>query len=212
MRVLIAGANGKIGQHLIRKMANSSHEARALVRDPDQIPLMEQLGATEAVVGDLEDDCTLALQGCDAVIFTAGSGPHTGPEKTVDVDQNAAIRLIDTAKSVGVKRFIMVSSMRVDEPEKGPEKLQHYLAAKKAADDHLRDSGLNYTIVRPGPLTLSEGTGLVEISRKLGRSGDISREDVASVLLEVLSAHNAENLTFDVLSGDLSVTDAMARV
>lgn len=209
MRVLIAGANGKIGRHLLEKMADSHHEARAMVRDPEQMPEMERLGATEAVIGNVEEDCTLALQGCDAVIFTVGSGPHTGPDKTVDVDQEGAIRLMDTAKAVGIKRFIIVSSMRVDTPEKAPEKLRHYLAAKRKADEHLRASGLNFTVVRPGPLTDDDGRGQVEISEKLERTGEIPREDVAAVLLAVLDAPNTENRTFDLLSGDQAVSAAV---
>lgn len=74
MHVFIAGANGQIGQHLLQEMANSDHEARALIRHPDQGPDLQQLGATETVVGDLEHDCSEAMRGCDAVIFTAGSG------------------------------------------------------------------------------------------------------------------------------------------
>ena len=118
MRVLIAGANGQIGRHLLEKMADTEHEARALIRDPEQGPDLQKLGATETVVGDLEGDCREALRGCDVVIFTAGSGPKTGPEKTVDVDQNGAINLMDTAKKMGIKRFIIVSSMRADKDRK----------------------------------------------------------------------------------------------
>lgn len=210
MRVLIAGANGKIGQHLVRKMAQSQHIARAMIRDATQAPALEQLGATETVVANLEEDCSHALQGCDAVVFTAGSGPHTGPDKTIDIDQNGAIGLIDAASAAGVQHFIMVSSMRVDTPEKAPEKIHHYLRAKLAADEHLRASGLGYTIVRPGPLTNDPGTGMVEINQRLNRTGSIPREDVAAVLLQALDADNTLNQTFDLLSGDDSIAEALA--
>ena len=186
MHVFIAGANGQIGQHLLREMADSNHEVRALIRHPDQGPELQQLGATETVLGDLEQDCSEAMRGCDAVIFTAGSGPHTGPDKTIDVDQEGAIRLVDTARVMGIKRFIMVSSMRAEEPEKGPEKLRHYLWAKHNADEHLKNSGLNYTIVRPGRLTDDDGTGKVAVSARLEGFGKIPRQDVARVLLAVL--------------------------
>ncbi|MDN5869427.1 MAG: SDR family oxidoreductase, partial [Nitrococcus sp.] len=137
MKVLIAGANGKIGQRLVKQMAESAHSPRAMIRNPAQAEELQALGA-ETVVADLEDDCSGALKGCDAVIFTAGSGPDTGPDKTVDVDQNGAISLIDQAKAAGVQRFLIVSSMRAEDPEAGPEKMQHYLRAKKNADDYLR--------------------------------------------------------------------------
>ncbi len=212
MHVFIAGANGQIGQHLLREMADSDHEARALVRHPDQGPELQQLGATETVLGDLEKDCSEAMKGCDAVIFTAGSGPHTGPDKTVDVDQDGAIRLVDTARAMGIKRFIMVSSMRAEEPEKGPEKLRHYLWAKHNADEHLKNSGLNYTIVRPGQLTNDDGTGRVAASGRLKEFGKIPRQDVARVLLAVLDSESTSNLVFDVVSGDTPVSEALAKL
>ena len=212
MRVLIAGANGKIGQHLIRLMADSPHTARAMVRDPEQAEALEQLGAAETVVGDLEQDCTHALKDCDAVVFTAGSGPHTGPEKTIDVDQNGAIRLIDAAQAAGVRRFLMVSSMRADRPENAPEKLHHYLRAKHKADEHLRASGLDFTLVRPGPLTNDPGSGNVELAARLDRTGSIPREDVAAVLLATLDADNTIHQSFDLLSGDYDIARALARL
>ncbi|EAZ99156.1 SDR family oxidoreductase [Marinobacter sp. ELB17] len=212
MRVLIAGANGQIGRHLLEKMADTEHEARALIRDPEQGPDLQKLGATETVVGNLEGDCREALRSCDAVIFTAGSGPKTGPEKTVDVDQNGAINLMDTAKKMGIKRFIIVSSMRADKPGDAPEKIRHYLEAKHKADEHLIASGLTYTIVRPGPLTEDSGSGKVDIRENLDRPGDIPREDVANVLLAVLNSDNCDNRTFEVLSGTTQVDEALAAL
>ncbi|WP_328186607.1 SDR family oxidoreductase [Marinobacter sp. OP 3.4] len=212
MRVLIAGANGKIGQHLVRQMAGSPHSARAMVRNPEQAKTMEELGAAETVVADLEQDCSHALKDCDAVVFTAGSGPHTGPDKTIDVDQNGAIRLIDAAEAAGVKRFLMVSSMRADAPEKAPEKIHHYLRAKQKADEHLRASSLDFTLVRPGPLTNDPGTGRVELRSRLDRTGSIPREDVAAVLLATLDADNTVHKTFDLLSGDDGIAESLASL
>lgn len=212
MHVFIAGANGQIGQHLLREMADSDHEARAMVRHQDQGPELQQLGATETVLGDLEQDCSEAMRGCDVVIFTAGSGPHTGPDKTIDVDQDGAVRLVDTARAMGIKRFIMVSSMRAEEPDRGPEKLRHYLWAKHNADEHLKNSGLDYTIVRPGQLTNDEGTGKVRVSPRLDEFGKIPRQDVARVLLAVLDSNTANRRVFDVVSGDTPVAEALAEL
>ncbi|PCM43491.1 SDR family oxidoreductase [Marinobacter sp. ANT_B65] len=212
MHVFIAGSNGQIGQHLLREMADSDHEARAMIRHPDQGPELQQLGATETVLGDLEKDCSEAMRGCDAVIFAAGSGPHTGPDKTIDVDQDGAIRLIDSASAMGIKRFIIVSSMGAGEPQNGPEKLRHYLQAKHNADEHLINSGLTYTIVRPGQLTNDEGTGKVTVSAKHESVGRISRQDVARVLLAVLDENTAANRVFDVVSGDVPIAEALEKL
>ena len=209
MKILIAGANGKIGRHLVRRLAPSEHLCRAMVRDPAQEWELRQLGADEVVVADLEGDCRAALITCDAVVFAAGSGPHTGPEKTVDVDQNGAINLIDQAQNMGVGRFVIVSFMRADEPDSGPEKMRHYFVAKQKADNHLRASPLNYTIVRPGKLTEDAATGQVRIADRLEAFGEIPRDDVAAVLHAVLDTPGTAGREFDLLSGDQPVEDAI---
>ncbi|HDZ38025.1 MAG TPA: SDR family oxidoreductase, partial [Marinobacter sp.] len=186
MNVFIAGANGQIGQHFLRELADSDHQTRAMVRHSEQGPELQKLGADEVVLGDLEKDCSDAMKGCDVVVFAAGSGPDTGPDKTTQVDQDGAIRLIDSAKAMGIERFIIVSSVGAEEPDNGPEKLRHYLQAKHNADEHLKSSGLNYTIVRPGQLTNDEGTGKVAVSTGHEHTGKIPRQDVARVLLAAL--------------------------
>lgn len=212
MHVFIAGANGQIGQHLLREMASSNHQARAMIRRLEQGPKLKQLGATETVLGDLEKDCSAAMKGCDVVIFAAGSGPDTGPAKTTDVDQDGAIRLIDSAKAMDIKRFIIVSSVGAEDPEKGPEKLQHYLRAKHNADEYLKNSGLNYSIVRPGQLTNDEGTGKVSVSASQEDSSKIPRQDVARVLLAELDAESTVDRVFYVVSGDTPVAEALAQL
>lgn len=212
MEVLIAGANGKIGHRLVALMAKGHHGAHAMVRDPAQVETLQALGAAEVAVADLEGDCSNALAGCDAVVFAAGSGPHTGPDKTDDVDRNGAINLIDQAVAADVRRFVMVSSMRADSPEKGPDNMRHYFEAKKAADDHLRASGLDFTIVRPGKLTEAEGTGLVDIAKDLNRFGEVPRDDVAAVLLATLDLPNTMHQHFELLAGDTPFAQALMGI
>lgn len=214
MNVLVVGSHGNIGQRLVRAMAKSEHTARAMVRDASQRDEMHALGAADVVIADLEDDCSAALDGCDAVIFTAGSGGHTPPEKTDDIDRNGAISLVDQAKRAGVRRFVLVSSMNADTPEKGPEKMRHYFEAKKAADDHLRASGLEYTIVRPGRLTDDEGTGTgtATIAKDLNRSGEIAREDVATALLLTLDSPNTIGRHYEMLAGDTPIDKALLGI
>ena len=198
MKVLIAGANGKIGRRLIPHLVADNIQVRAMVRDLRQ-------------KADLEGDCRQALEGQDVVIFTAGSGPHTGPEKTIDVDQNGAIALVDQAKEQGVARFIMVSSMRADDPDSGPEKMRHYFEAKGNADNHLRSSGLDHVIVRPGRLTEEPPLGKIKLERKIKDFGEISREDVAKVLAEV-TRMEIRNQEFDVISGESPIRDALQAI
>ncbi|AWN16865.1 SDR family oxidoreductase [Salinisphaera sp. LB1] len=212
MHVLVVGAHGKIGRRFIHAVDGSGHTARAMIRDSGQMEEMRAVGAADVVVADLEGDCSAALSGCDAVVFTAGSGGHTPPEKTEDVDRNGAISIIDQAVSAGVNRFVMVSSMNADTPEKGSQKMQHYFRAKGAADNHLRSTDLEYTIVRPGKLTEGDGTGHVDIAKDLGRYGEIPRDDVARVLLMTLDSPNTIGQHFEVLSGDTPIDKALLGV
>ncbi|MDA3919982.1 MAG: SDR family oxidoreductase [Salinisphaera sp.] len=209
MKILVAGAHGQIGQRLIKAIADSDHSSIAMIRNAGQAPEMTALGAHETVVADLEDDCSDALAGVDVVIFTAGSGAHTPPEKTDAVDRDGAISLIDQSVRHGVRRFLLVSSMNADTPENGPEAMQHYFAAKKAADDRLKASGMDYTVLRPGKLTDDTGTGKVALAERLGRSGDVTRDDVASVLLALVDAPAAFNQQLELLSGDTPIADAV---
>ncbi|KZY35096.1 NAD-dependent dehydratase [Alcanivorax sp. HI0083] len=211
MNVLIAGANGKIGRRLIPHLAADNIHVTAMVRDAAQAQSLKELGANDVVVADLEGDCREALKGQHTVIFTAGSGPHTGPDKTLDVDQNGAISLVDQAKEQDVDRFIMVSSMRADDPDSGPEKMRHYFEAKGKADNHLRSSGLDHVIVRPGRLTEEPPLGKIKLERKIKDFGEISREDVAKVLAEV-TRMETRNQEFDVISGESPIRDALQKV
>ncbi|KHE71616.1 SDR family oxidoreductase [Halobacillus sp. BBL2006] len=209
MKVLVIGANGKVGKHIVQKLMDSSHTPVAMVRDPDQVPHFEELGA-QTVLGDLEKGFEEAYYGVEAVIFAAGSGPQTGADKTLLIDQEGAIKAVDHAKHFGVQRFVMLSTVGADTPEKGPDGFRHYLYAKHRADEYLKQSGINYTIVRPGSLTNEPGTGKVKLEEHLSEHGEIPREDVAETLAHLLSEPGAENKSFDLISGTKPLDDVLA--
>ena len=211
MKVLIAGANGAIGHKLIKLMNNSPHQAQGMIRDPEQAFALQEFDA-EPVIADLECDCGPAVAGCDAVVFAAGSGPHTGPEKTESVDRDGAIRLIDACEATGVKRFIMLSALRTRTPEQAPEKLQHYLQCKQAADDHLRRSGLQWTIAAPGRLNNDAATGHIKAAEILDEFGEVPRDDVARALLELLDRDNTRFRRVEIISGSTPIPEALAGV
>jgi uncharacterized protein YbjT (DUF2867 family) len=146
------------------------------------------------------------------VIFAAGSGSHTGPDKTVAVDQEGAIRTIDAAAAAGVDRFVMLSSMGTRDPEAGAASIRHYYRAKRIADDHLQATDLAWTIVRPGRLTDDEGAGLVEAAEALDHRGEISRDDVAAVLVACLRVPHTVGRAFEVLAGDLAIGAALEEL
>ena len=210
MDVLVAGGHGKVALRLLRLLAADGHRARGLIRKPGQAADLEALGAV-AVLGDLEADASLDeyVQGADVVVFAAGAGPGSGPERKRTVDLGGAVKLVDAAQAVGVRRYVMVSSIGAHRPAAASGAMRPYLEAKAEADRYLMASGLDYTIIRPGSLTEAPGTGRVRVSTGLGDRGGIPRDDVAAVIAEVLDAPNTIGVTFELFSGDLPVAEAV---
>ena len=211
MKVLIAGANGKVGTILSGKLwGNAGFSPVGLIRDNLQQTKFTALGVP-SVLGDLEDGISSFLPGLDAVVFTAGSGGHTGPEKTTDVDQNSAVRLIGDCEKAGVNRFVMVSAIGAD-PNTESGRLKHYLRAKGVADARLRSSKLDYTIIAPGTLIDEHGTGRVQIAEDLGFHGYLPREDLVSCIIECLKNFNTIGHTFQIVSGAQKIKDAFNEI
>ena len=210
-KVLVIGANGKTGRHIIDQLIQDKrYEPVAMVRKSHQRDRFEEKGI-QVRKGDLEENFQSVFEGIDKVIFAAGSGSSTGAEKTEEVDKEGAMKSIDYAKESGVKKYVMLSSMGTDIPDE-VQGLKEYLHAKKEADDHLRNSGLLYTIVQPGGLTDAEAKGAVEVDFKLGKFGKVSREDVASVLVECLASDKVKNISFEMLEGEEPVSEAISRI
>jgi uncharacterized protein YbjT (DUF2867 family) len=215
MDVVVAGGHGKIGQRLLRRLAQRGDRARGLIRNPGHAEDLRALGA-EPVLCDLEvaDDAQIAaaVAGADAVVFAAGAGPGSGAERKRTVDYGAAVKLIEAAKAQSIDRYVMVSSMNADHPERGEGVFRVYLEAKGAADAVLRASGLAYTIVRPGRLTDVPGSGRVEVAEELDHGGDIPRDDVAATLVVVLDTPATAGLTFDEVTGEVPIAEAIAAL
>ena len=213
MEVLVVGGHGKIGLRLLRLLAGRGDTARGLIRKPEQADDLRAAGA-EAVVCDLEaeDDITGAVGKPDAIVFSAGAGPGSGPERKKTVDEGGALKSIEAAKKNGISRFLLVSSMGASDPPKGDEGMGPYLRAKAAADQALAESGLDYTIVRPGMLTDDPGTGRIEVAEKLGRRGRIPRDEVAATLVACLDEPNTVGKTFEELSGDEEIAAALKKL
>jgi uncharacterized protein YbjT (DUF2867 family) len=211
MDVIVAGGHGKVGLRLLRLLATAGHTARGLIRNPDHAADLEAVGAVP-VVCDLETDDPLPhVRGADAIVFAAGAGPGSGPERKRTVDLGAAVKLIDAARESGVSRYLIVSSMGATDPAGGSAAMRPYLEAKAEADAALRESGLDYTITRPGMLTDDPGTGLIRAAPSLPR-GSIPRDDVALVLLECLSLPNTIGKELELRSGEEPVREALERV
>ncbi len=200
MRVLIAGAHGKTARRLTRMLVEGGHEVRGLVRKREQTDDVEADGA-EPVLVDLEAEevdggVGDAVEGCDAVVFAAGAGPGSGAARKETMDYGGAAKLVDAAEKHGTRRYLMLSAMGAADPEAGSEAMRPYLRAKARADERLQGSTLDYTIIRPGGLTEEEGTGAIEAAEKLGRRGEIPREDVARTFAAALEDENTHHKMF----------------
>lgn len=212
MDVLVAGGHGKIARHLLRLLAEHGHHGRGLIRNPDHAADLKADGAVP-VLCDLEhDDPRPHLGTADAIVFAAGAGPGSGPERKRTVDYGGAVKLIEAAEELGVQRYLIVSSMGADDPSSASEEMGPYQQAKHDADVALAASGLDWTIVRPGRLTDAPAAGTVAVAERLGRYGEVTRGDVALVLLECLGADNTIRKTFEVLEGDDPVREALAAL
>ena len=206
-KVLVAGATGKTGQWLVRRLLHYGIPVRVFSRERQKAESMFGK-SVEIVTGKIQSaaDIREAVKGCDAVISALGSNSVTGESSPGDVDRDGVIRLVDEAENAGVKHFGLVSSMAVTKWYHPLNLFAGVLHKKWEAEEHLRNifsrEGRSYTIVRPGGL--QDGEPLrhklhVDIGDRLW-SGWINRSDVAELLVVALWIEKAKNKTFEVIN------------
>jgi uncharacterized protein YbjT (DUF2867 family) len=210
--IVIAGGHGKIALRLARLLSARGDAVRSLIRNPGHSAGVHAVGA-EPVVADMEALDSLAefVEGADAVVFAAGAGPGSGPERKRTVDLGGAVKLLDAARATGARRYLMVSSIGAGDPSSGSGSMRPYLEAKAAADAALSASDLDWTIVRPGMLTDDEGTGLVWVGNEERRAA-VTRDDVAAVLAGCLDEPRTVRKTFVLLQGETPIAEALASL
>ena len=205
-KTLVIGASGQIGKMTTELLLEQNHDVVALVRDSKKLSDINSDNLT-VVEQDLEGNFEQAFDDCDQVIFAAGSGGSTGDDKTLLIDLWAATKAVNYAHKKNIKHFILVSSIGADDPDAIESDLKPYLVAKHMADNHLINSNLNYTIVRPGTLTNDKASMLITTERPedLG-DAKISRENVANALFVLASNPNSQPRIFELFDGDKPVT------
>lgn len=216
MDITIFGGHGKIALLLAPMLVEAGHRVTSVIRNPDHVDDVEATGAT-ALVSSLEDADTATLtellSGQDAVVWSAGAGGGA-PERTDAVDRDAAIRSMDAAVAAGVGRYVMVSFSGASPDHLVPEDdpFRRYQDAKIAADEHLRASDLDWTILGPGALTTDPADGRVNPDAT-SRNGDESpRELVAQVAAAVLADGRASRRTLVFGKGDVPIDDWLASL
>jgi uncharacterized protein YbjT (DUF2867 family) len=215
LEVAVVGGHGKIALRLLRLLSERGDRARGLIRNPDHAAEVEATGAT-AVGADVEnldaDGIARSIAGVDAVVFAAGAGPGSGPARKHTVDYGGAVKLIEAARMNDIPRYLIVSAIGVNRPERWSDEMRPYLEAKAGADAELSESGLDYTIVRPGGLTDDPGSGTIDAAEDLGRYGRIPRDDVAATLLACLDELATVGKAFDLLAGETPIPEALAAL
>jgi len=217
MRVVVAGGHGKIARRLTRHLVARSDLVVGLIRDPDQSADLVELGAQAAVV-DLEhatvEQVAEHVEYADAVVFAAGAGPGSGAARKQTMDRDGAILLADAARLTGVQRYLLVSSMGAGRPARPgtDEVFAAYLKAKGEAEEELRQRpDLALTVLRPGRLTDDPGTGRVHLAPHVDR-GDVTRDDVAWVLVALLDEPDTAGLTLELVGGGVPISQAVSSV
>lgn len=213
MLVAIVGGNGQIARLLHPLVVAQGHTPVALVRQEEQRAALEELGA-EVRLLDIEnagvDDFAAAFEGCSAVVFSAGGGPDGNIERKRTVDLEGSLKSIEAATRLGIRRFVQVSAIDVDEPvaPDAGEVWTAYVEAKRDADAALRASHLAWTILRPGRLTDDPATGRVALGPDVAR-GAVTRADVAAVLAAVLDRPDTVGQQWNLVGGDVPVDEAV---
>jgi len=181
MRILVAGGTGLTGMRLVKELCERGHEPIALVRSSSDTSGLPD--TVETRLGDLADLDESVTEGCEVVIFAAGSGGDTSAEMTDKIDRDGAIRLIELSEKSDVRRFVMLSTVGAGDPDPQSE-LAHYLKAKHAADERLKKSDLEIAILRPVSLTKQGASGDVRLGENVDPKGEAARGDVAVLLAD----------------------------
>lgn len=214
MRVAVVGGHGKIARLLTSLLVDRGHEVVPVVRRPEHADELAAPRVKPALL-DIEasgaDTFAEAFRGADAVVFAAGAGPDGRVDRKRTVDLEGSLKSQQGAQAAGVRRFVQVSAIGVDEPVAADagEVWQAYVEAKRDADAALRGSGLDWTIIRPGGLTDDPGTGLVHLAGHVER-GTVPRADVAAVLAAALVTDASIGKQWELVSGDTLVGEAVA--
>lgn len=208
MKVIVIGANGDVGEHVIRKLSEKKFEALAVAANENQIEDLVKLGAAHAIVYD-EQKLIPYLQASDAVIYLTGVNPKKHTSKTVMVDHQSISDIIQLAQESGVRRFVMMSAVKAEERETDPSRK---IAAKDLPEDRLKAANLVYTVIRIGQLTDKPGSGKITLSEKIhDRDAEISREDAAEVLVESIDKEAIFHSTIEAASGDSPIREALSQ-
>lgn len=209
MKVIVFGAHSAVGEFVVSKLREYGYPSCAVVGNQNQMELLKKRGADEVVVYE-EDSIQNLFRSYEAAIFLTGVSPKAQTGKTVMVDHQSIIETVKEAERQGIKRFVMLSPVSANEAV-GDESRE--IAAKEMPDEFLRQSTLTYTVVQPGSLNDKPGEGQIAAAVTLDSNTlEISREDLAEVLVTAVDSETTFNKTFEVGAGETPITKALASL
>ena len=214
-RIAIVGGHGNVARQLHPLLLAAGHTPVALVRRAEQQEALEAQGVEVRRI-DLEQadaaEYADAIAGADAVVFAAGGGPDGDIERKRTVDLEASLKSQTAAAAAGVRRFVQISAIGVDAPlgDDVEPVWRAYVEAKRDADAALRETDLDWTILRPGGLTDHPATDAVELGDTVER-GEISRADVAAAVVAVLDEPRSVGHQWELVGGSHSIADAVQK-
>lgn len=210
-QIILFGGHGKIALLTEPLLAQRGDSVTAVIRNPDHADEVRAAGA-EPLVADIEhldiDALADLIRGHDAVVWSAGAGGGD-PQRTWAVDRDAAIRTMQAAERAGVQRYVMVSyfGASLDHGVDPEHSFFAYAEAKAAADEHLRATALDWTVLGPSSLTLDPATGSVDTQAE--QSSSVARADVAGVIAAVLVDDSTVRRTIRFNSGETPIAEAV---
>ncbi|KAG0577830.1 hypothetical protein KC19_5G184900 [Ceratodon purpureus] len=212
--VFVAGATGQTGKRIVKELLMEGYEVRAGVRDiakaKDALPKDDNLELVLADVTGGPDLLARAIAGSSAVIVATGFRPSFDLTASWKVDNTGTKNMVDACKQRGINRMVLVSSILVNGAAIGQIFNPAYivlnifgltLIAKLQAEKHLRKSGIDYTIIRPGGLKNEPPSGNILLSKEDTLfEGSVSRDTVAKVAVESLSIPEASFKVVELVS------------
>ena len=206
--IFIAGASRGVGLEIAKCLIEQQLKVKALLRTEASRAELEAIGIKVVLgdalnIGDVER-AILTNEPVYAVISTIGGLPKDGERADYIGNKN----LIDAAVKAGVQKFILVSSIGsgnsvVALPPQVLQTLGPVLVDKEKAEQHLIESGLTYTIIRPGGLVSEPATGNGVLTEEPRISGSIHRADIAQLVCRCLNSERANNKVFSAVDRNM---------
>jgi uncharacterized protein YbjT (DUF2867 family) len=214
MKVFVIGITGAIGDLLLAKLQSRGASVRGLVRRVEQQSALAARGV-DAVVGDIASmsvgDVALAFDDADVIVYTAGSNGGA-KDVTRAIDGDGVTKALEGASIAGVSRFALVSVLPESWRERDlEEEMEYYFAVKKEADVAVTRSDLDWLILRPSLLLDGPGTGTVSLG-PAEIHGEITRDDVAETLAELLHEPRIGRRILELNSGSTHIRKAVGAI